>query len=38
VLHLRALVDGRPLLIVSAAQGKDDYNKVIFGIDAICTF
>jgi hypothetical protein len=23
---------------VSAAQGKDEYNKVIFGIDAICTF
>jgi len=23
---------------VSAAQGTDDYNKVIFGIDAICTY
>ena len=23
---------------VANAQGKDDFNKVIFGIDAICTF
>ena len=23
---------------VAAAQGVDDYNKVIFGIDAICTY